>query len=283
MGGNKLHKNTELYHFLKQRMEELTEEWYETLDKGDPTGIYASTDPEVISRYKSQNRDFHEHFIRLFNMEQQEFTEEFTNWIQKVASDQQHLETPLQYIIREFMRTRLLYLKYINLFADKFPEKVNPGQREVWHTNVIEVFDHVILKFTEETYKYSTYQLQAQQEMINELSSPVISISNEKGLLPLVGEIDTKRAKMIIDNTLKQCVDKRFEHLCIDLSGVALLDTMVAKQLFQLVQSLKLIGVKTTLSGIRPEIASTSVKLGLSLDEIEIKSSLAQALSQNQI
>ncbi|WP_404331276.1 STAS domain-containing protein [Mesobacillus maritimus] len=274
-----MHKNTELYHFLKQQIKELADEWYETLDKSDPTGIYASSDPEVISTYKSQNMEFHEHFIQMFNMDHQEFTKEFTTWIQKIASDQQHLETPLQYIIREFMRTRLLYLKYINLFAHKFPEKVKLGQREVWQTIIIDVFDSVILKFTEETYKYSTYQLQAQQEMIYELSSPVISISNKKGLLPLVGEIDTKRAKMIIDNTLNQCVDKGFEHICIDLSGVALIDTMVAKQLFQLVQSLKLIGVKTTLSGIRPEIASTSVKLGLSLDDIEIKSSLAQALS----
>jgi rsbT co-antagonist protein RsbR len=277
--GDKLQKNTELYHFFKERLEELTEEWYETLDKSDPTGVYASSDPEVISRYKSQNLEFHEHFIQLFNMDHQEFTKDFMTWIQKVASDQQHLQTPLQYIIREFMRTRLLYLKYINLFADTFPEKVKVGQREVWQTNIIEVFDHVIFKFTEETHKYSTYQLQAQQAMINELSSPVISISDEKGLLPLVGEIDTKRAKIIIDSTLNQCVDRGIEHLCIDLSGVALIDTMVAKQLFQLIQSLKLIGVKTTISGIRPEIATTSVKLGLSLDDLEIKASLAQALS----
>lgn len=279
MGGNKLQINNELYQFLRERTEELTEEWYETLDKSDPTGLYASNNADLINRLKKQNMEFHEHFIEVFKLEEQEFTKGFNLWIQKIASDQQHIETPLQYIIREFMRTRQLYLKYIKLFINSFPEKVMNGQEDLWLTNVINIFDSVILKFTEETYKFSDYQLKAQQEMINELSSPVITISKEKGLLPLVGEIDTNRAKMIIDSTLTQCVDSGVEHLCIDLSGVVMIDTMVAKQLFQLISSLKLIGVKTTLSGIRPEIASTSVKLGLPLGDLDIRSSLAQALS----
>ncbi|GAM13949.1 RsbR, positive regulator of sigma-B [Mesobacillus selenatarsenatis SF-1] len=65
-----------------------------------------------------------------------------------------------------------------------------------------------------------------------------------------------------------------------DLSGVAMIDTMVAHQLFQLLNALKLIGVKTTLSGIRPEIAQTAVQLGLSFIETEVRTSLAQDLEQ---
>jgi rsbT co-antagonist protein RsbR len=141
------------------------------------------------------------------------------------------------------------------------------------------VIDSVILKFTEETYHYSTYQLKAQQEMINELSSPVISLTRVTALLPLVGDIDTARAKMIIENTLNQCAVRNVEHLCIDLSGVVMIDTMVAQQIFQLISALKLIGVKTTLSGIRPEIASTAVQLGLSFKDVEIETNLAKALA----
>jgi rsbT co-antagonist protein RsbR len=100
------------------------------------------------------------------------------------------------------------------------------------------------------------------------------------GLLPLIGEIDTTRARFIVENTLQHCIDKDISHLLIDLSGVLIIDTMVAQQIFQLVETLSLIGVKSTLSGIRPEIAMTAVQLGLSFESITIKSNLAQAISE---
>ncbi|SEN33996.1 rsbT co-antagonist protein RsbR [Mesobacillus persicus] len=274
-----MQKNKELYHFLLQRVTKLTEEWYEGLDKSDPTGIYSSLDPEVIKNMKQQNIKFHEHFIEIFNMDEKSFTVQFDPWIHEIASDQQHLKTPLQFVIREFMRTRSQYLESIQEFAEKYPKHIVPGQVEEWNLKIVTLFDTVILKFTEETYKYSNYQLQAQQEMINELSSPVISLTKGTALLPLVGDIDTTRAKMIIDNALNQCATRGVKHLCIDLSGVIMIDTMVAQQLFQLINALKLIGVKATLSGIRPEIATTAVKLGLSFDDVEVRSTLAQALS----
>jgi rsbT co-antagonist protein RsbR len=135
------------------------------------------------------------------------------------------------------------------------------------------------LWFVEENQKYSEEKLIAQQEMINELSSPVIALNNHMGLLPLIGVIDTARAKLIVETTLEQCTEKDISHLLIDLSGVLIIDTMVAQQIFSLIETLGLIGVKSTLSGIRPEIALTATQLGLSFDQVSIKSNLAQALA----
>lgn len=98
--------------------------------------------------------------------------------------------------------------------------------------------------------------------------------------MPLVGDIDTARAKIILENTLKQCSQKGVQHLCIDLSGVVIIDTMVAQQIFDLVTSLRLIGVETTISGIRPEIAQTAVQLGLPFNEFRTAASLAHALER---
>ncbi|MFS0639222.1 STAS domain-containing protein [Mesobacillus foraminis] len=274
-----MHKNKDLYEFLLIKARDFTEEWYKGLDKSDPKGVYASTDEKVIANVKKQNYEFHEHFIELFKTDRDKFSLEFDKWIHKIASDQQHLETPIHFVIREFMRTREQYLEAVHEFAEKYPEKVKAGQLDQWHLIIVKVIDSVILKFTEETYHYSTYQLKAQQEMINELSSPVISLTRVTALLPLVGDIDTARAKMIIENTLNQCALRNVEHLCIDLSGVVMIDTMVAQQIFQLISALKLIGVKTTLSGIRPEIASTAVQLGLSFKDVEIETNLAKALA----
>ena len=103
---------------------------------------------------------------------------------------------------------------------------------------------------------------------------------NYLALLPLVGDIDTARAKIILENTLKECSQKGVQHLCIDLSGVVIIDTMVAHQIFDLVTSLRLIGVETTISGIRPEIAQTAVQLGLPFNEFRTASSLAHALDR---
>ncbi len=79
--------------------------------------------------------------------------------------------------------------------------------------------------------------------MILELSSPIITLSKSTALLPLVGDIDTERAKFILENTLQACAKRRVEHLLIDLSGVVVVDTMVAHQIFKLIEALNLIGV----------------------------------------
>ncbi|WP_224428317.1 STAS domain-containing protein [Cytobacillus oceanisediminis] len=165
----------------------------------------------------------------------------------------------------------------------EYATKHHVGQERVieWSHGVVKVLDEIILKYTEEHHNYSNRQLVAQQEMINELSSPVISLSNSRALLPLVGDIDTARAASILENTIKQCAEKKVSRLFIDLSGVVIIDTMVAHQIFQLINGLSLIGVKTTLSGIRPEIATTAIQLGLSFTDISIASTLSKAIEQD--
>jgi len=276
-----VHRNQSLYTYLKGKTRNLTEEWYNNIDKTKTAGVYASNDPKVIEGLKDQNHEFHLHFIEVFNKGEDEFFEEFEPWIIKIASDIEHINTPIQYVIREFKNVRNQYFDYVNKFAELNTE-ITRQERDAWFEIILKEFDEVILRFIEGTYKYSQNVLRAQQEMINELSAPVISLSNHQGLLPLIGDIDTTRAKMILEHTLKQCADRDIHHLFVDLSGVAMIDTMVAHQLFQLLKALKLIGVKTTLSGIRPEIAQTAVQLGLSFGGTMIKNSLAQALDHTK-
>ncbi|MFC6037969.1 STAS domain-containing protein [Paenisporosarcina macmurdoensis] len=121
-------------------------------------------------------------------------------------------------------------------------------------------------------------RLRSQQELINELSAPVIKLQRHIGLLPVVGEIDTQRAKYILENTLNECSKQGITHLHIDLSEVNMIDTMVAMEIFRLIDALKIVGVKTTLSGVRPEFALTAVHLGLDFKNIQITGNLSQAL-----
>ncbi|MFS0559811.1 STAS domain-containing protein [Terribacillus sp. 179-K 1B1 HS] len=261
-----MHRNKDLYLFLEERAKDITEEWYEQLDKSNSSGVYASTDPETIKTLKMQNYDFHLHFFRIFVEDKETFSKSFEEWIITVARDENHLNTPTHQIIREFVNTREQHLDLINEFYTIHKDTVSQEMFELWQRIIITAFDQVILKVTEEMHHYSNRKLQAQQEMINELSSPVILLNDTTALLPLVGDIDTNRAKLILENTLRECTVQDVDLLFIDLSGVIIIDTMVAQQIFYLVDALKLVGVETVISGMRPEIAQTAVQLGVSFN-----------------
>ncbi|WP_226680855.1 STAS domain-containing protein [Sutcliffiella horikoshii] len=272
-----MHRNSELHTFLLEKARVLTEEWYESLDKENTKGVYASTNPDVVATLKKQNYDFHLQLCKIFIEEEEKFFKDFEDWILSIAQDEQHLKTPIHHILQEFFRVRGQYLNFIDEFVAMHQEEKE--NQLLWMHMITKAFDNVVLKFVEENQKYSEERLQAQQDMIKELSSPVIALDNNRALLPLVGDIDTSRAKFILENTLQQCGDKGINHLYIDLSGVVIIDTLVADQIFNLIKALNLIGVKTTLSGIRPEIAQTTVQLGISFNNISIKPTLAGALT----
>ncbi len=275
-----MQKNEKLYKYFLENADRLTDDWYANLDRTDPNGVYASEDPEIIKTLKKQNNDFHYYLAKVFIEEEEKFLEEFSEWVVAIASDKEHLETPIHFIIREFIRTREQYFELVEEFKQKndIPEE----RITIWNRSIVRIFDIVILQFTEQFHENSIKQLRAQQEMINELSSPVILLSENRALLPLVGDIDTARAAAILENTIKQCAEKRVTQLFIDLSGVIIIDTMVAHQIFQLINGLSLIGVHSTLSGIRPEIATTAIQLGLSFNDISIASTLSKAIAEDK-
>ncbi|WP_046180380.1 STAS domain-containing protein [Domibacillus tundrae] len=278
-----MYRNKELGEYLLEKAWKVTEEWYETLDKSEAFGVYSSTNPEDVKVLKTQNYEFHRHFFQLFLQEESKFKRELEEWLTYLANDGQHLATPIHFIVREFFNVRNQYLKLIKEFVSLHEGKYPQEKIDLWNQTVLETMDDVITWFMEKHHEFSNTRLQSQQEMINELSSPVIKLNNSIGLLPLVGDIDTARAKLILEKTLEQCSEKRVNHLLIDLSGVVMIDTMVAHQIFQLIDALSLIGVKTTLSGIRPEVAQTAVQLGLSFDNVSITSTLSRAVGSSTI
>lgn len=276
-----MQRNKELHEFLLNKAEKLTEEWYESLDKSDPEGVYSSNDPKVIENLKTQNMAFHHHLCKIFVMEKEQFFKEFDEWIMEIATDPEHIKTPTHMIMREFLRVREQYITYIQEFANQQDYPVSQEKMDLWKTVIFDAFDIVMMRVFEGKAEHLNKKIEEQQKTINDLSSPLISLQQGRALLPLIGDIDDERATAIIDNTLTGCIEKGVDHLFLDLSGVLMVDTMVAQQIFQLITGLKLIGVKTTLSGIRPEIAQTAVQLGIDFGDVNISANLAQAMSDN--
>ncbi|TXC89475.1 STAS domain-containing protein [Metabacillus litoralis] len=275
-----MHRNIELYEFLVENSWQITEQWYQQLDDLDESSVYSTQDTVTINSLKEKNQEFVMQLHKIFNTEEKSFFEKFEEWTVNLAKDQKHLDTDVHYVVREFYRTQDIYLSYIQTFYKQNQDKLEIDQFFTWSNIVRKVFNLSVYIYIDEANKNTLKQIAAQKEMINELSSPVILLQNNVALLPLIGDIDTARAKLILENTLAQSAKLGISNLCIDLSGVAIIDTMVAHEIFNLIKALKLLGVSSTLSGIRPEIAQTAIQLGLDFEEVHTAASLAQALEK---
>ncbi|MFT9846433.1 STAS domain-containing protein [Aneurinibacillus sp. REN35] len=273
-----MQKNQELYDFLLAHSPQLTEDWYNSVEDNDPESMYVSSDTRIINELKEQNQDYFLHFYKIFIKDENYLYSDFKRWSENIAKDPKHLDTPLHYVVREYMKCQEIVLKYIKRFILLQEDRVEMHQIFSWYDITVKAFNLSIGVFIEEYHKNTSTKLLVQKKVINELSSPIIKLQNNTALLPLVGDIDTARAKLILENTLSQCASQGIAHLFIDLSGVAIIDTMVADQIFNIIKALKLLGVTSTLSGIRPEIAQTAIQLGLSFENMIITSSLSQAL-----
>ncbi|GAA0452587.1 STAS domain-containing protein [Alkalibacillus silvisoli] len=113
-----------------------------------------------------------------------------------------------------------------------------------------------------------------QKLALEELSAPLIPVMDEVTVMPLVGTIDTDRAKLIMENLLNGVVKNRTDVVLIDITGVPVVDTMVAHHIIQAAEAVRLLGATCILVGIRPEIAQTIVNLGIDLSQFPTKSSL---------
>ena len=96
-----------------------------------------------------------------------------------------------------------------------------------------------------------------------ELSIPVVKITSSIGIIPIIGVLDTQRASQLMEKALEAGSEYNLNYVIIDLSGVPIIDTMVAHQIFKVIEALQLLGIETRLSGIRIEIAQTMVNLGI--------------------
>ncbi|ASN07084.1 RsbT co-antagonist protein RsbRA [Virgibacillus necropolis] len=119
-----------------------------------------------------------------------------------------------------------------------------------------------------------------QRVALQELSAPLIPVMDGITVMPLIGTIDTERAKLIMENLLEGAIKHNSDVVLIDITGVPVVDTMVAHHIIQAAEAVRLIGSTCILVGIRPEIAQTIVNLGIDLGKFPTKSSLKKGFQK---
>ncbi len=128
--------------------------------------------------------------------------------------------------------------------------------------------------------------IQTQQARLCELSTPLIPISDSVMIMPLIGTIDSQRARLVLERLLEGVARQQADLVILDITGVTVVDTQVAQALIQAAQAVKLLGAQVMLTGIQPQIAQTLVHLGIDLRGIithgTLQAGIASALGNTQ-
>jgi len=146
---------------------------------------------------------------------------------------------------------------------------------EVWRATVL--LDKLGLFTTEAFQKTREDVISRQQSEILELATPVVRLWDNILALPLIGTLDSSRTQVVMQNLLDAIVETRSDIAIIDITGVPVVDTMVAQHLLKTVAAARLMGADCLISGIRPQIAQTIIHLGVDLTAVTTKASLADA------
>lgn len=275
--------NKELHDYLIDHIETITNDWLALRDPGQAS-IYASgAGAKAEQTLREQNNLTNRTIASSLLGPSGNFDEKKAEWAELIAKSRLASNTAISEVVDALSRVRKVFWRQIERFVGQQTEPVPVAVILQWGETIHLAFDELITGFSNMYVTIMDSRLNAQQSLIHELSSPIIKINENLGILPLVGDIDTDRAKSILEVVPTKCMEEDITNLFIDLSGVSIIDTMVANQIYEIIQVLNLLGVKATITGIRPEIAQTSIQLGLDFSMIRTHSSLQQALKDRYV
>lgn len=143
-----------------------------------------------------------------------------------------------------------------------------------------DVLDRLAL-LTFDAFVETRERIIAQQSLsLVELSTPVILLWNNVLLLPMIGVIDTVRARQLTERLLESITRYEARVTLIDVTGVPVFDTSVARHIMKAVDAAQLLGSRIVMTGISPEGAQTLTKLGISFANVISRATLRAGLAE---
>lgn len=244
----------------------IVQKWMEEIDSLKDSNYTATISDEL---YESTNREFvNVIFTSIQNEGSTKVVEDFS---EKIIN----LGWPLSYITDGLQIFRRVSTEYLLTQSDK----VDSAFFMNLSTSVNDWVEPLIRELVNEYSGSWEHIVSLQRVALQELSAPLIPVMEGITIMPLIGTIDTERAKLIMENLLEGAIKHNSEVVLIDITGVPVVDTMVAHHIIQAAEAVRLIGSTCILVGIRPEIAQTIVNLGIDLSNFPTKSSLKKGFS----
>ena len=122
----------------------------------------------------------------------------------------------------------------------------------------------VAVSFVEERERI----IRQQQDSIRELSTPVLPVREQLLILPIIGILDTERARQLTEQLLTGIRTHRARVVVIDVTGAPEVDEAVANHLVRTVDASRLMGASVIITGLSPKIAQTLVTIGVDLSKM---------------
>lgn len=258
--------NQLISNYIQSHKQEILNEWINiTKEEADERVVRLVSD----RIFNDTSKDFVDLIISNINDSNDEYNAKLTDFAERVV----RLGWPLTFV------TKGLHTFNLIVFNTMQEEGIITKENQM---DVVYEFDRWSSPMNSEIVSVysSTWErtVSLQKIALQELSAPLIPVFEGITVMPLVGTIDTERAKQIMENLLNGAVKHKSEVVLIDITGVPVVDTMVAHHIIQAAEAVRLIGAKCMLVGIRPEIAQTIVNLGIDLNQFTTKNNLKKGI-----
>jgi len=146
---------------------------------------------------------------------------------------------------------------------------VSAGYEQTWDRCLVSLVDITDRKRAEDDLRRSKEEtILAQRNTLAKLSTPVIPISDQVIVMPLIGVLDTTRMQQVMTTLLDEIQRRRASIAILDITGVAEIDMEATNGIMLAAQAVRLLGAQAVLTGIRPEVARNLIELGSSLHQI---------------
>ncbi len=244
------------------------EEFYRHIRSFEETRAFFR-DPKLLERVKRQQKDY---FIRLT---EGDYGREYVADRLRIGTAHERIGLAPKWYLG-------MYSFYLRAVAARLLEAFHDDPRKAFSaflTLVKIVF--LDIGFAVDTYVHARERtMRNQQEAIRELSTPVLQIRDRLLLLPIIGVIDTHRARLITDGLLRSIRANRARVVVMDVTGVATIDSKVANHLIQTVTAAGLMGAKVIVTGLSSDVAQALVALGLDLAKLNTAGDLQGGIEE---
>lgn len=263
--------NSKIPEILDQYEAELLSEWLEAITISHRRGVLREAElreecREFLSAFRTSV-----HGNRLTDIRSSDWNEvrDILSTISRSRSQKGF--TPTETAMFVFSFKQPLFTRLRKELAD-VPEALI---EDIWLST--QLLDQLGL-FTIEVFQKAREEIiHRQQEELMELSTPVVKLWEGVLALPIIGTLDSARTQIVMESLLQKIVETGSEVAIIDITGVPTVDTLTAQHLLKTITAARLMGADCIISGIRPQIAQTIVYLGVDLQGVITKSTLADA------
>jgi rsbT co-antagonist protein RsbR len=241
----------ELVGYLRDNRTELREEWARRISEAELLGVMS--DEEIFS----EATEVYDNYVDALETGSIDTLQTYARELSEriiPRGVETHEVLGIVLLLRDVL-ARSLFAKYqddrelLNRILDEY----EPAANRIAVT--------VGVSFVEERERV----ISDQQESLRELSTPVLQIRERLLILPIIGVLDSERARQLTEQLLSSIQENRARVVVIDITGVATIDRTVANHLVQTVEASRLMGASTILTGLSPDIAQTLVDLGVDL------------------